>query len=310
MLLESGGNKDFWEFLRTTSLDRLFIATGLAMILLGVVGRFRTWIKLDGQSRVVAGALGGLFLGSGLLALDLSRFRIERVTVSTTHSIYEGNCPITIPLEVWVRTNREGRVHYQISLGGQDTRLTGSLDIDEKAAGGKTVEWPVAKSVQGVLPRLTVEASNLIEKDAPQQITVECAAADRSQVSTSPTVPTHAEERSERALQSNAGRVVLFRDFDRLSLKPEGYRDNRPSNPNHGDEAVQALTKIGETKITNGSTESSGVAYMAPTGFPYVQFDHNAGRILLHPGTFGTSQTGASLGFTVTEKGQIGRAHV
>jgi hypothetical protein len=57
--------------------------------------------------------------------------------------------------------------------------------------------------------------------------------------------------------------------------------------------------------MTHGATRSAGATYkMAETGFPWIQFDRAAHKLLLHPGNFGTSQWAAALGYDVSENGE------
>jgi len=71
-----------------------------------------------------------------------------------------------------------------------------------------------------------------------------------------------------------------------------------------GRESVRALRSVGSITMTHGANKSSGAAYkMADTGFPWIQFDQEAHKLLLHPGNFGTSQWAAALGFDVPEDG-------
>ena len=72
-----------------------------------------------------------------------------------------------------------------------------------------------------------------------------------------------------------------------------------------GKESIRALESAGPMTITHGAIKSSGAAYqMADNGFPWIQFDQGAHKLLLHPGNFGTSQWAAALGFNVSADGQ------
>jgi alpha-tubulin suppressor-like RCC1 family protein/serine/threonine protein kinase len=72
-----------------------------------------------------------------------------------------------------------------------------------------------------------------------------------------------------------------------------------------GKESIRALESAGAMTMTHGATRSFGAAYrMADTGFPWIQFDQEAQKLLLHPGNFGTSQWAAALGFNVSADGQ------
>jgi hypothetical protein len=71
-----------------------------------------------------------------------------------------------------------------------------------------------------------------------------------------------------------------------------------------GPESVRELENAGMTTMTINYKKSSGRTYAMPNGgFPWIQFDQSARRILLHPGKFGTSQWGAALGFNVATDG-------
>ncbi|HUJ22140.1 MAG TPA: hypothetical protein VLX58_11490, partial [Bryobacteraceae bacterium] len=70
-----------------------------------------------------------------------------------------------------------------------------------------------------------------------------------------------------------------------------------------GREAIRALDY--DRTVRPGAAKSSHRIYtMSNTGFPWVQFDENLHKILLHPGESGTSQWAASLGFNVTADDQ------
>ncbi len=72
-----------------------------------------------------------------------------------------------------------------------------------------------------------------------------------------------------------------------------------------GREPILALDNAGTTTIGQGSAKNTGATYrMTSNGFPWIQFDRNARKVLLHPGKSGTSQWGASLAFDVTADGE------
>jgi hypothetical protein len=55
---------------------------------------------------------------------------------------------------------------------------------------------------------------------------------------------------------------------------------------------------------TSGAAKSSGTTYALPqTGFPWIQFDKSAHKIVLHAGSEGASQLTASAGFSVSKDG-------
>jgi alpha-tubulin suppressor-like RCC1 family protein len=72
-----------------------------------------------------------------------------------------------------------------------------------------------------------------------------------------------------------------------------------------GKESIRVLNSAGPMTTTLGATRLSGTAYrMADAGFPWIQFDHDTHKLVLHPGNLGTSQWAAALGFNVSDEGE------
>jgi hypothetical protein len=72
-----------------------------------------------------------------------------------------------------------------------------------------------------------------------------------------------------------------------------------------GKESIRVLESAGSMTLTYGAERIFGqVRSMGGNGFPWILFDRNGHRLVLHPGNFGTSQWGAALGFDVPEDGR------
>jgi len=71
-----------------------------------------------------------------------------------------------------------------------------------------------------------------------------------------------------------------------------------------GKESIRTLSGVGPLTMTHGLNRNTGATYtMADNGFPWIQFDQGAYKLLLHPGNFDTSQWAAALGYNVSEDG-------
>jgi alpha-tubulin suppressor-like RCC1 family protein/serine/threonine protein kinase len=71
-----------------------------------------------------------------------------------------------------------------------------------------------------------------------------------------------------------------------------------------GPAAIGELESTGITTVTINYKKSSGPTYAMPNGgFPWILFDPNEQRVLLHPGQFETSQWGAALGYNAAADG-------
>ncbi len=71
-----------------------------------------------------------------------------------------------------------------------------------------------------------------------------------------------------------------------------------------GPAAIGELESAGITTVTINYKKSSGPTYAMPNGgFPWILFDRNKQRVLLHPGQFETSQWGAALAYNAAAEG-------
>ena len=83
----------------------------------------------------------------------------------------------------------------------------------------------------------------------------------------------------------------------------EEIGDDRASNTVYpGSSGNLPLRFDGSRRVRNGSTSSRGPFFQAGNAprvvtFPYVQMDENRKLLLLHPGTYGTSNRAASVGY-------------
>jgi hypothetical protein len=73
-----------------------------------------------------------------------------------------------------------------------------------------------------------------------------------------------------------------------------------------GKESIRVLESAGPMTLTYGAERIFGqVRSMGGTGFPWIVFDRNGHRLVLHPGKFDTSQWGAAVGFNAPEDGRF-----
>ncbi len=292
------------------SLYKLIALVGIALLALGFAGNFRGWFPgfagLPG--RIVAAVAGLVFIAGGVWGDD---FRITTAQINSENSVYaDGPCPVTVALSITLAANRAGALAYEIRTRDGEISPTEEISIkDEDHLVVIKRPWIVAKSVENASPELIVTPGSTFPARVTRNLTppVKVTCPSPVQAVSPASTPAYGkgvgrEPASVAGKDATGSRVVLPGDFE--TFAKEEYRDNRPSNPQHGEFSVLTLDPMGEMSLTDGRLEDFGPTFAsARTTFPYIQFDKRRGRIVLHPGTYDTSQMAASLGFQTRAPG-------
>jgi hypothetical protein len=172
---------DLLKVLTETSPDNLFVLTGLALIMLAVVGN--VWKIQPGEAgRIASAVVGPMLLVSGLWMhahQHIAPMKVMRVDFHAASTVYDGPCPFKFEFPGHIEASGPGTVFYEVEFS--DGSKTNAVPLE--FAGPETQEikavWRVQQSQAGAWAKLRILAPSNSESEKAS-FTVTCQDTGRA----------------------------------------------------------------------------------------------------------------------------------
>jgi len=158
---------DLLKVLTEASPDNLFVLTGLALMVLAVVGN--VWKIQPGKAgRIGAAVLGPVLLFSGLWMhthQHIAQMKVVRVDFHAASTVYDGPCPFKFEFPGHIEASAPGTVFYEVEFS--DGSKTNAVPLE--FAGPETQEikavWRVQQSRADAWAKLRILAPGNSESE-------------------------------------------------------------------------------------------------------------------------------------------------
>jgi hypothetical protein len=137
---------DLLKVLTEASFDNLFTLTGLALIVLAIIGSITGKVSLSPGGRLAGGVVGGGLVALGIWMHSGHGLRIVSLVVSAPQNTYEGSCPADLPLQGVIDGEGAGTVIYSFEYSDGTSSPASSVDFDKTTARLVSSTWKVHES--------------------------------------------------------------------------------------------------------------------------------------------------------------------
>src|SRR5713101_1163069 len=131
-----------------SSFDRLFVISGIVLLLLAAIGSVSGKFELGKGGRIFAGLCGAVFVIGGLLMHSFHSFRLVSADILTRPIAYQGGCPMDVPIQGRIDAQGSGKVLYAIEYSGSPANRAATITFDESSP-FQVVDatWKITESV-------------------------------------------------------------------------------------------------------------------------------------------------------------------